>query len=323
MKGKLIMKIKKTIPAVLALLSVLLISGCGNTKTANEYIDLSVETVKDVEEEQKEVSVTVFFRDKNGYLIPVDTTIPWTEGIAKAVIRKMMSTSELQKDIVTMGLESLMPPEAAINGLDISNGLAKIDFTTAKLTFSSAKAEQNFVDGVVLALTAFPTVKEVQFMFNGHIIDALPNGTPVDKPLKATDVNPTGLPLSGEAVSVFYYATSDTDYNYIVPVTVYMKNATCFEALQSLISGSPDEALCSVPAGTKLVSVETIADTLCIFLSEEFNALKSTPSLEAATMKSIALTAGRFSDDRIKIYAGSKEYVPNESIDRETFANII
>lgn len=306
------------------LIIILLMTGCANSKTANEFIDISKSVNSDVGIQKTDnVDVTVFFQDTNGYIVPVKTNIAWTEGIAKAVIRKMMNTSELQRELVVMGLESLMPPEAAINGIDITNGLAKIDFTTSKLTFNSVKSEKNFVQGVVLALTSFPTVKEVQFMFNGHVIDALPNGTAVGMPIKAEDINFAGSTTVGEAVSVYYHGTSTTNFEYYVPVTVYMEDANCFSALNYLVTHDCKDLKTCIPEGTKLLSVKTIENTLCLYFSDEFNRLKDSPAEEAFAIKSIALTCSNFDNlRRIKIYAGSKEYVPSEGIDTPSFANI-
>ncbi len=308
----------------LAVLITVFISGCRNTVTSNEYIDLSKGASSEITTETENVDITVYFQDKNGYIVPVGTTIPWTEGIAKAVIRKMMNTPELQRELVVMGLESLIPQEATINGVDITNGLAKIDFNTSKLTFKNIKAEKNFVDGVVLALTSFPTVETVQFMFNGHVIDALPNGTKVSSPLRATDINPATSSTKGDAVSVFYHASSSANYEYFVPVTVYLQNADSFSALEHLIA-TPYTALeTGIPEGTKLLDVKTINDTVCIFFNENFNALKNvTPNEEAAAIRSIALTLSQFEEGkRIKIYAGNKEYIPTNGIDTDAFANI-
>ena len=316
-------KIRYAAAIVMVLCSVLFISGCNNTSTSNEYIDLSKIVSASGDEDPKTVDVTVYFQDSNGYIVPVQTNIPWTEGIAKAVIRKMMNTSQLQKELVIMGLESLMPPEAAINGIDISNGLAKIDFKTAKLTFDSAKAEQNFVQGVVLALTSFPTVNKVQFMFNGHIIDALPNGTKVENPISASDINMTGT-VKGEAVSVYYHAASPTNYEYYVPVTVYLEKADCSAALKYLLSNQCADLKTGIPEGTELLGIQTIGDTTCIFFNDSFNKLKEASAAdEAAAIKSITLTCAQFdAKSRIKIYAGTGEYVPAEGIDTPSFANI-
>ena len=317
-------KIKFITVGLLIVCSLLFISGCSNSQTSNEYIDLSQIVSAGGGEENKTVDVTVYYQDSNGYIVPVQTSIPWTEGIAKAVIRKMMNTSELQKELVIMGLESLMPPEAAINGMDISDGLAKIDFKTDKLTFDSAKSEQNFVQGVVLALTSLPTVNRVQFMFNGHIITSLPNGTKVESPISALDLNTVSQSTKGEAICVYYHATSPTNFEYYVPVTVYVENADCFSALEYLIGNTCSSLNSGIPEGTELVGIQTIGDTLCIFLNDSFNKLKDCSAAEeAAAIKSIALTCAAFDDSlRIKLYAGSHEYIPAEGIDTPSFANI-
>lgn len=314
--------IKKVILYITFFVAVLSLTGCKNTTTSNEYIDLSTAAVS-TENNEKTTDVTVFYGDQNGYIVPVQMTISWSEGIAKSVIRKMMYTAELQHELVVMGLESLMPPEAVINGLDISNGLAKIDFKTAKLTFKDKKSEQNFVKGVVLALTSFPTVKEVQFMFNGHILQKLPNGTDVSMPIKAQDINSITSSSVGNKVLLYYHATSKTNYEYYVPVTVYMSQYDCTSAINYMIEHNFDNLQTSIPTETKLLYTQVIDNTLCLFFNDEFNELKNSYIDEKYAIKSITLTCSQFFDaSRIKIYAGNKEYVSFDGIDTTTFANI-
>lgn len=314
--------IKKITASALVCFVVLLCNACKNTSTTNEFIDLST-TVTSNQQSEKTVDVTAFYGDENGYIVPVQLTIPWSEGIAKSVIRKMMYTQELQRELVVMGLESLMPPEATINGIDISNGLAKIDFKTSNMTFDGEKGEQNFVKGVVLALTSFPTVKEVQFMFNGHILQKLPNGTDVSMPLKAQDINSATSSTNGNKILLYYHASSVTNYEYFVPVTVYMSQNDCVSAVNYMIEHRFDNLQTGIPNNSKLLYTQVIDDTLCLFFNEEFNELQKSYADEKNAIKSIALTCSQFfNTSRIKIYAGNKEYVPFDGIDTTTFANI-
>ena len=315
------MKIKKIFTLCLTFLILMTLSACGNSITANEFIDLSGEVIAP-EEDIRTCEVTAYYKDSYGYVVPVQTKIEWSEGIAKSVIRKMMHTAELQKDLVVMGLESLMPPEAVINGIDISNGLAKIDFATNKLTINNLRDEKCFVEGVVLALTAFPTVKEVQFMFNGHVIDALPFGTNVSKPLKAVDINAT-QPSSGESVVLYYSAKSPTDFTYYVPVTTYLSSNDCKSALNQLISSNISHLDTCIPQNAKVLNCQMIGNTLCIFFNEEFNSLKGSYSDEMRAMRSITLTCSQFYEfTNIKVYAGSKEYKFEHELEVFSAANV-
>ena len=308
-----------TLCMIFCLIGVL--CACGNSITTNEFIDLSGAVIAP-EEEERTCEVMVYYKDSYGYVVPVQTKIEWSEGIAKAVIRKMMNTAELQKDLVVMGLESLMPSEAVINGLDISNGLAKIDFATDKITINNARDEKCFVEGVVLALTTFPTVNEVQFMFNGHIIEALPFGTNVGKPLKAIDINADKSTM-GNATTLYYSAQSPTSYTYFVPVTTYLSTTDCKSAINQLINSTNADLETCIPQNARLLNCQMIGDTLCLFFNEEFNELKSSYVNEMRAVKSITLTCSQFYEfDDIKIYAGSKEYKLNHELDVLSSANV-
>ncbi len=312
---------KKAIITILCI-SLLLLAGCTNKITTGESIEFEAEVISLTDDEEKTIDVTVFYEDAFGYIVPVDMQIPWTEGVAKAVIRKMMNTAELQKELLVMGLQSLMPPEAALNGISISSGLAKIDFKTAELTLNSAKDEQNFVNGVVLALTSFPTVKKVQLMFNGKVLDSLPYGTKVGEALTAGEINMASVRTGDEAVSVFYYGISPTNYEYYVPVTAYVQKNDIFSALEYLFSEKQEGLETSIPEGTKLISAGEIGDYYCIFLSNEFNALREKPEDIEPAVKSILLTAAEYTDKEVKLYAGQKEFMPDDGIEYPTFVNV-
>ena len=319
---------KKTLIYLLAaflLFSCLFFTGCGNKPTAGEAIESNGDNVNMESPNSRTTQVTVYYADKNGYIVPVQTNIDWSEGIAKAVIRKMMNTPELQQQLVTMGLESLLPPEAAINGIDITEGLAKIDFATSALTLPNKKAEENFVQGVVLALTAFPTVEKVQFMFNGYVLETLEHGTEVSLPLSPADFNVIRSDNSGkETVCVYMHGTSEEHFNYYVPITAYAAENDCSTAMDLLMHTKVPELTSSIPENCTLTSIELIDNTLCLFFNDAFTSLAADKNAEAAAVRSIALTCAQYyPDTRIKLYAGNKEYLPTEGIDIPTFSNMI
>ena len=72
---------------------------------------------------------TLYFKDENGYLVPVMRRIPWEEGIGKTTLRNMIDTPELRAALDNTGLLPLIPSGTEIlydNRPD--TGVCKVDF---------------------------------------------------------------------------------------------------------------------------------------------------------------------------------------------------
>src|SRR5690606_36948587 len=127
----------------------------------------------------------LYYQDDHGYLVPVVRKIPWEEGIAKAALNMMIDTREQQMDFMAMGLKPVLPGSAKIIGLSIENGLAKLDLSKEAMGLNNAVEENNMVQGIVMTLCEFPAIENVQFLFDGEIVDTLQHGTDVSRPLKS------------------------------------------------------------------------------------------------------------------------------------------
>ncbi|MBE5816619.1 MAG: hypothetical protein E7315_02705 [Clostridiales bacterium] len=314
------------------LLSALIFTGCSQQPTpTGEAITPPTDTPAGViTTPQTESEVTVYYADSNSYIVPVSTKIKWTEGLAHAVIKAMMNSPEQKQQLITMGLQSLIPSKVTLNGLDVHDGLARVDFSINDAVFDSVIAEENFVHGVVLALTALPTVDEVQLMFDSSVIDELPMGTRVGEPLSAPKINleDTGVEIAEDnAVSVFYYTYSSTNYEYMVPITRYIDktNPGCEDAIRELLNGPTELSGLSftLPSGCELISVQMIGDTACLFFNDCFNDLKLDTLSERGVLRSITLTCAQFDNvKRVKIYAGDKEFSVSDELDFSTAGNV-
>lgn len=243
----------------------------------------------------------IYFQNENGYLIPVKRQIPWEEGIAKAALRNMIDSTVLREDLGTIGLLPLIPAGTEIRGMAINEtGLCKVDFSRDILNYSSKKEEENLIRGIVYTLTEFPTINEVQFMFDGEILDTLQYGTDVSKPLKREDINLLDTAEGNSKVVVYYKGTSNGEYEYYVPVTVPTSapSPNVFTALEELFNGPPEYMgfYTDIPEGVELQGVEVNNGIAYIDLLLNFEESIADQRTFDMMTKNIGLTLSQFEE---------------------------
>ncbi len=161
----------------------------------------------------------LYYKDENGIITPVMRKIEWTEGrgIAKQALRAMINTPKNYSDMVKIGLYPVIPSSTQILGMTIRDGLCKADFSMDFTNVANKEEEQNLIQSVVYTLTEFPTVQEVQFMIEGKVINKMPHGVEIGKPLKRESVNYIGKKPALDTILVYNESVSETNTT-LVPV---------------------------------------------------------------------------------------------------------
>ncbi|NLJ56889.1 MAG: hypothetical protein GX334_07565 [Firmicutes bacterium] len=112
---------------------------------------------------------------KKEYLLPVTVALPWTEGVAKATLNKLIEGPTPAQEM-RYGLNSPLPPATKVRGLAIREGLAKLDLSADFLDYDPG--EERFVlNSVLFTLLQFPAVKKVQLLVEGAPLETFPGGT--------------------------------------------------------------------------------------------------------------------------------------------------
>ena len=146
--------------------------------------------INDIETSGVNMRETIFYyANDDGHIVPYVMSIPWEEGIARAAVNNLIDSDELRDVLSDSGLNPVLPKGTEILGLTIRDGLAKIDFNSNFLNFSSQKEEENGVNSVIYTLTEFPTIDMVQFMVEGETIETLVFGTDVSGVLDREGIN--------------------------------------------------------------------------------------------------------------------------------------
>lgn len=264
-------------------------------RSDENYIALS-------EDDEGMRKTVLYFRNQEGYLVPVMRKLPWEEGIARATINNMIDSPELREMLSPTGLVPIIPAGTEILGLSVNEetGLCKIDFSENILDNNSEKDEEGLIKGVVYTLTEFPAIKEVQILVGGKSLSSLKFGMDISRPLARENINMIGNADHGKSRVLVYYKGMDTDeYEYFVPVTIptLAPQANVYSALDLLFEGPPiDSGLYSdLPRDILLHGVEVKDGTAYVDITYE-NYSESIDSIFSDIIKNIGLTLSQFEE---------------------------
>lgn len=294
------MERKKLIAIVLSaclVLSLVVWKGTGMLKGfLNENNEQVPTLIESPEDNQNLRDTVLYYKDDKGFLVPVMRKIPWPEGkgIGKAAIRALIDTPANRADMEDIGLTPVLPANTEIIGMNISDGLCKVDFTSDFLNYGSQEEELAIAKSIVYTLTEFPTVDNVQIMVDGKYPKQLTYGLNVSNPLARRNINYSGNDKNKGKVIVYYQGTVTGMDNYFVPVTQDIQageNETALQAVITLIEGPPEDSglFSTIPSNLHVRNVELVDGVAYVDFDEEIKEIKDA-SIAQDIVKSIALT---------------------------------
>ncbi len=208
-------------------------------------------------------SVTVYYQDEDGYLIPMTRWIPMQQGIARACVSLCIDSADVREEVAYYGVYPVLPKGTEILGIDIRDGEAVIDFSRELLNYNSAKAERNIVASIVYMLADFRTVSKVRILVNGYSINELKYGTDISGALGREDLT---INTDVKAISVkgkqdiYLLRTVNDSTAYLIPVSVAVSEAEDNypkKLVEQLLETENKENLYSeMPDNTKLLGCE-------------------------------------------------------------------
>jgi len=317
------MRVKKVVAIALILCMMISLTGCKNPisivkglfvdeeQAASTIIDSS-----NIQRDEQLRDTVLYYKDDKGFLVPVMRKIPWTEGIAKATLSAMVDNPANREDIEGIGLIPVIPSNTTINGMNIENGLCKVDFTSEILNYGSKVEEEALVKAVVYTLTEFVTIDSVQFMINGKIPKSLTYGTRIDKAITRDNINYVGNTSVEDKVVVYFEGTANGMESYFVPVTMPLENVAglgvnVLDALDLLVQGPPEGSglFSEIPRGTRVVSVDINNGIAYINLTEEILEIVDNYEMTDNVAKSFGLTVKEQYQDiaGVKLMVNGKE----------------
>lgn len=168
--------------------------------------------------------VTVYYKDREGTLIPITRTIKKEEGIAKAVLKSMVDNETNREQAKEYGLIPVFPENTDIKGISIKEEIATVDFNEHVLNYTDKKSEQSIVSAIVYALTEFKTIKGVKILINGKEYKTLKYGTDVSSVLSRKNIlintEKVNLEDKIKKVDIYLFKHINDTTEYILPVSV-------------------------------------------------------------------------------------------------------
>lgn len=291
---------------VLAGIIVILTAGCSNKDSqpidppqtdyeANE--ETITQTVSLTEEQSQTTNVSLFFKDPQGYVVPISMEVPSVEHIARQTLQ-YMTVNGMGEDLLPQGFTALIPEGTEVEGMNIlaEEKLAIVDFSK-EFNHYNTKDERKILEAVTWALTEFPTIDQVQIWVEGKLIKQMPvAGTPLDEPLtRAMGINierAEGVNLGQSTPVTLYFQNQTADHQpYFVPVTRMIERTDDIarSAVEQLIKG-PNASTSLMPvmmSSVEVLKIQQSEDVISVYLTDNIfdaNHKAPTESLESVIL---------------------------------------
>lgn len=206
----------------------------------------AVETEEETADSSDQVSVELYFKSPEGYVVPYAVAVPKKEGIAEEALNYMIEGGPIAKldSALPEGFSPLLPEGTQILSLNIKkNGVANVDVSKEFLEYET-EDEEKILGAVTWALTAWDSVDKVNLWINGEPLEFMPKGnTPaVGMTRKNTALNievAEGVQISDSMPVTLYFLGQSDETTYFVPVTrMVQRNEDVAEAtINQLIAG--------------------------------------------------------------------------------------
>lgn len=309
---------------------VLLLAVQGGGMTTNEMYE---EPLDQIPIEQTSLTVeaetqptVVYYKDGDGYLVPVEREIEKQDGIAKATLALMVKNARNDMEAARLGLLTVVPEGTSID-LDITGGHARVDLSAEAMNTLDAEAESTMVNAIVHTLTEFATVKDVELRVDGKTRSQLTHGTDISGKLTRTGLNLESV----ETVETFSNASQVELYfpsesgRLLVPVTrtVY-SDADVETAIFEFLKGPKDDSGLEKPLPDEagLLGVTVKDGVATVNFTKEFLEIAQSSDGGVQSVRALMLTCTKFPGvKKVNILVDGEKYqLPLENA--PTFANI-
>ena len=269
---------------------------------------------------------TVYYKDGNGYLVPMTMEVPQQEGIARATLGLLTSSLVNDVEASSLGLLTVAPANTTYE-LDISGGRARVNLSAEALTAADAAQEAAMVDAVVETLTGFDSVDSVEFLVAGQKRGALTHGTPVGGVYTGGRINLESVDASAdmtgaETVTLYF---PDEGGRLLVPVTrTVWGEADVETAVFELLKGPRQDSGLepALPGDCALIGVTVRDGAAVINLYKEFEQVLGQSDGGRRALRAMMLTCTRYPGvNRVELQVEGKPYSLEGLDTKPTFVN--
>ncbi|MDP4093916.1 MAG: GerMN domain-containing protein [Bacillota bacterium] len=297
-------------------------TAAASTKTVENSSAMPLETKVSEETNKlppkdKLIPVTLYCQDSGGYLIPVTVKIAKCTGIAKAVLNTLVDSPANYELLKSFGLSPVLPEDTVIQGINIKNGTAVVDFNKKFLETKSAAQEKNIISSIVYTLTEFKTIQNVKLLVNGYLCGKLKSGTDASGLLGRDNilVNAGSLkPENGKTKYDAYLYRNISENRYcLVPISREIKSNSMNDIVAGIfdfITKKLDETglFTMLPVETKLLASSLKDNVLTINLSKDIKKYGGGTAREQGILDQILFSMKQIKGvTKVKILIDGKE----------------
>lgn len=264
----------------------------------------------DTEAVKPKLPVTLYYQDGDGYLVPMTRWIENQQGIARAAVNGLIDSAITREEIEYFGVYPVLPVNTEVQGINIKDGTATIDFNRSLLGYKDQASERNLVASVVYTLTEFSTINDVRILVNGYPQKVLKYGTDISGPLSRRNVPVNSAEATVGSnfakADIYCFKKANEGFTYLLPVSVEYGPAGEELKPETLVNllfkGETDERLMSeMPADAKLIGSSTGEGILTLNFDAAFTKYGGTAK-EEGILKQLAYTMKQLQKTgRIKI----------------------
>ncbi|MCR4434904.1 MAG: GerMN domain-containing protein [Clostridiales bacterium] len=225
-----------------------------------------------------QLSVTLYYQDRDGDLIPVTRKVERQEGIARAAIGALIDGTIAREELGYYELYPVLPEGTKVLGINIKQGTAIVDFNEKLLNYGSEKEEKNIVCAVVYTLTEFKTVDSVKILINGRHQGKLKYNTDISGNLDRESILINSDRISKDKgmhkLDAYLFKHLSDQYIYLLPVSVEFKNEQEGDLPSNIIASLGKEydkrkLYTELPSGVKLLGSSVNGDTITLNFNTE------------------------------------------------------
>lgn len=264
----------------------------------------------------KIVPVTLYYQDREGFLIPVTRKVEKQDGIARAALSGLIDNAYSREELRYYGLYPVLPAGTEILGIKIADGLAVVDFNAKLLESPDQKAEKRVLTSIVYTLTEFKTVDHVELHIDGKPLDKMKFNTDVSKPLGRDNitVNASFTPDTAKKkkIDVYLLRNSSEKFSFLLPVSFQVsvtdEKKLPAEVVRLLTVNYEEKGLGSeIPEGTKLNKSQVKGSLISLDFNEKLASYGGGTAREEAIIKQILFSMKQLDGiTKIKFTIGGK-----------------
>lgn len=174
------------------------------------------------------LDITLYYQDKDGYVIPATRKVEKQEGIAKAALNALVDNALNREEIEYYGLYPVFPQGTQILGMTIKEGIAWVDFNSKLLNYKSNVEERNIITSIIYTLTEFKTISGVRILINGYTVGKLEYGTEISDVLDRYNIMINTSEVNvGEAagkLDAYFFKRVNEEHIFTLPVSFKSMN---------------------------------------------------------------------------------------------------